>query len=51
MAGNTLVIKHAGCVPQCAMALEQLLLDAGAPVGLYTNLFISHDKSDQIIDD
>ncbi|CAD5199619.1 aldehyde dehydrogenase family protein [Pseudomonas sp. FEN] len=34
MAGNVLVIKHAGCVPQCAIAFEQLLLDAGAPVGL-----------------
>jgi delta 1-pyrroline-5-carboxylate dehydrogenase len=33
MAGNVLVVKHAGCVPQCAIAFEKLLLDAGAPVG------------------
>ena len=33
MAGNTLVVKHAGCVPQCAIAFEKLLLDAGAPKG------------------
>src|SRR6202044_4018820 len=32
MAGNTLVIKHAGIVPQCAIAFEKLLLDSGAPV-------------------
>ncbi len=51
MAGNTLVIKHAGCVPQCAIAFEKLFLDAGAPEGLYTNLLISHDQSDQVIDD
>jgi len=51
MAGNTIVIKHAGCVPQCAIAFEKLLIDAGAPVGLYTNLLISHDQSDQVIDD
>ena len=51
MAGNTLVIKHAGCVPQCAIAFEKLLLDAGAPAGLYTNLLISHSQSDHIIDD
>jgi succinate-semialdehyde dehydrogenase/glutarate-semialdehyde dehydrogenase len=51
MAGNTLVVKHAGIVPQCALAFEKLLLDAGAPVGLYTNLFISHDQSDQVVDD
>ena len=51
MAGNTLVVKHAGNVPQCAMAFEKLLLDAGAPVGLYTNLLVSHEQSDKVIDD
>jgi succinate-semialdehyde dehydrogenase/glutarate-semialdehyde dehydrogenase len=51
MAGNTVVVKHAGCVPQCAIAFEKLWIDAGAPVGLYTNLLISHDQSDHIIDD
>ena len=51
MAGNTLVVKHAGIVPQCALAFEKLLLDAGAPVGLYTNLFISHEQSDKVVDD
>jgi len=51
MAGNTLVVKHAGCVPQCAIVFEKLLIDAGAPVGLYTNLMISHDQSSRIIDD
>lgn len=51
MAGNTLVIKHAGCVPQCAMAFEKILTDAGAPAGLYTNLMISHDQSDRLVAD
>ena len=51
MAGNVLVVKHAACVPQCAIAFEQLLLDAGAPAGLYTNLPISHAQSDLVIDD
>jgi succinate-semialdehyde dehydrogenase/glutarate-semialdehyde dehydrogenase len=51
MAGNTVVVKHAGCVPQCAIAFEKLWLDAGAPIGLYTNLLISHTQSDHIIDD
>ena len=51
MAGNVLVVKHAGCVPQCAIAFEKLLLDAGAPVGAYTNLLISHEQSDRVIDD
>lgn len=51
MAGNVLVVKHAGTVPQCAIAFERLLLDAGAPVGAYTNLLISHEQCDRVIDD
>lgn len=51
MAGNVLVVKHAGNVPQCAIAFEKLLLDAGAPVGAYTNLLISYEQSDRVIDD
>jgi len=33
------------------MAFEDLLHKAGAPTGAYTNLFISHEQSDQVIDD
>jgi succinate-semialdehyde dehydrogenase/glutarate-semialdehyde dehydrogenase len=51
MAGNTLMVKHASCVPQCAIAFEKLWIEAGAPAGLYTNLLISHEQSDGIIDD
>ncbi len=51
MAGNVVVVKHAGCVPQCAIAFEKLWIEAGAPVGAYTNLLISHEQSDRVIDD
>jgi len=51
MAGNVLIVKHAGIVPQCAALFEQLWIDAGAPAGLYTNLFITHAQSDRVIDD
>lgn len=51
MAGNAILVKHAGIVPQCAIAFEKLLIEAGAPVGLYTNLLISHDQSDKVVDD
>ena len=51
MAGNVVMVKHAGCVPQCAIAFEKLWLEAGAPVGAYTNLLISHDQVTQVIDD
>ena len=49
--GNTLIVKHAPSVPQCAMAFERLLLDAGAPVGAYTNVFVSNDQAAKIIAD
>ncbi len=51
MAGNVVLVKHAGIVPQCAIAFEKLWIEAGAPAGLYTNLLISHDQSDRVVDD
>ena len=41
MAGNVVMVKHAGCVPQCAVAFERLWQSAGAPEGAYTNLPIT----------
>jgi succinate-semialdehyde dehydrogenase/glutarate-semialdehyde dehydrogenase len=51
MAGNVVMVKHAGCVPQCALAFEKLWIEAGAPEGAYTNLFISYDQVNRVIDD
>ena len=51
MAGNVLMVKHAANVPQSAIAFEKLWIEAGAPAGLYTNLLISHDQADRVVDD
>ncbi len=51
MAGNVVMVKHSGTVPQCAIAFEQLWLEAGAPAGAYTNLLISHEQVLAVIDD
>ena len=51
MAGNVVMVKHASSVPQCALAFEQLMVDAGAPDGAYTNLFVSKDQIAKIIAD
>jgi succinate-semialdehyde dehydrogenase/glutarate-semialdehyde dehydrogenase len=51
MAGNVVMVKHSGSVPQCAIAFEQIWIDAGAPAGAYTNLQITHDQVNQVIDD
>lgn len=51
MAGNVVMVKNADCLPQCAIAFEQLWLDAGAPVGDYTRVCISYDQVNRVIDD
>jgi succinate-semialdehyde dehydrogenase / glutarate-semialdehyde dehydrogenase len=51
MAGNVVLVKHAEIVPQCAILFEKLWIEAGAPVGVYTNLRISHDQVSRVIDD
>ena len=51
MAGNVVMVKHASSVPQCALAFEKLLHDAGAPDGSYTNLFVSKEQVSQVIED
>ena len=51
MACNVVMVKHASSVPQCALAFERLMIEAGAPEGAYTNLFISKEQVSQVIDD
>ena len=51
MAGNVVMVKHASSVPQCALAFELLMHDAGAPEGAYTNLFVSKEQVAQVIED
>src|SRR5580693_3947163 len=50
-SGNVMLVKHAPGVPQCAVAFEQLLIEAGAPRGAYTNVFLSNDQVAKLIDD
>jgi succinate-semialdehyde dehydrogenase/glutarate-semialdehyde dehydrogenase len=51
MVGNTILIKHASIVPQCAIAIEELFLEAGAPLGLYTNLLVSGKRASEMVAD
>lgn len=49
MAGNAVVLKHAPNVQQCAEALVQLMVDAGLPKGLFSNLQIEVDLVEQVV--
>src|SRR6266404_9392763 len=50
-AGNVGLLKHASNVPQCALALEDLFLRAGAPSGVFQTLLVGSDAVDRIIAD
>jgi succinate-semialdehyde dehydrogenase/glutarate-semialdehyde dehydrogenase len=51
MAGNTILLKHASIVPQCASDIEDLFKEAGAPEGLYTNLFVTGERASELVGD
>jgi len=51
MAGNVGLLKHASNVPQCALALEELFLEAGFPKGAFQTLLIGADQVDAILND
>ncbi|SFN66907.1 succinate-semialdehyde dehydrogenase / glutarate-semialdehyde dehydrogenase [Bizionia echini] len=50
MAGNSVLLKHAGNVTGTAKKLEAIFKAAGLPDGLFSVLVINHDQSDTIIE-
>ena len=49
--GNVVIAKHANNVPQCARAFARMFEEAGAPEGVYTNIFASRDQLNRLIED
>ena len=49
MAGNAGILKHAGNVPGCALALEAIFRDAGFPPGLFRTVLIGSDRVAKLI--
>ena len=45
MAGNVVMVKLASSVPQCALAVEKLMLEAGAPETLLPTCFYQRTTS------
>lgn len=51
MAGNVILLKHASNVPQCALAIEEVVHKAGFPEGTFQTLLIGSDKVQAVIED
>lgn len=50
-AGNGAILKHAANVPECALAIQDVMTKAGAPKGLTASLLIDSSKVAAIIAD
>jgi succinate-semialdehyde dehydrogenase/glutarate-semialdehyde dehydrogenase len=51
MVGNVGLLKHASNVPQVALAIEDVFVRAGFPVGAFQTLLVSSRAVEAIIDD
>ena len=51
MAGNVGLLKHASNVPQCALAIEQIFIEAGFPEGVFQTLLIGSGPVDGLLSD
>ena len=49
MAGNTAVLKHASNVPGCALAIEELVREAGFPENVFRTLLIGSNMVENVI--
>jgi succinate-semialdehyde dehydrogenase/glutarate-semialdehyde dehydrogenase len=51
MAGNGMLLKHASNVPGCALAIEEVLHDAGVPRALFRTLLLPSRDIEALIKD
>ncbi len=50
MAGNVGLLKHASNVPQCALAIEEIVKKAGFPDNVFQTLMIGSQEVDAVIE-
>lgn len=50
MAGNVALLKHASNVPGCALAIQEILAEAGYPDGVFRTLLIGSKQVQSVIE-
>jgi succinate-semialdehyde dehydrogenase/glutarate-semialdehyde dehydrogenase len=51
MAGNVMILKHAANVSGCALAIQQIMKNAGVPAGLFQTLLLPSTSVEKLIND
>ncbi len=49
LAGNACILKHASNVPQSALLIEKIILEAGVPKDVFQTLFINSKDIEEVI--
>lgn len=50
MAGNTVLLKHSANVPGCALAIEEMIREAGFPTNVFRTLLIGSSMVKEVIE-
>jgi succinate-semialdehyde dehydrogenase/glutarate-semialdehyde dehydrogenase len=51
MAGNPMLLKHAANTTRCALEIERVFFESGAPEGLFGTLLCGHDAINALVAD
>ncbi|WP_291314193.1 NAD-dependent succinate-semialdehyde dehydrogenase [Corynebacterium sp. UBA2622] len=51
MAGNTVMLKHAEICPRSSQIIQEIFEEAGAPAGVFTNIYATHDQISTLLGD
>ncbi|MDQ2872547.1 MAG: aldehyde dehydrogenase family protein, partial [Candidatus Eremiobacteraeota bacterium] len=51
MAGNVMLLKHASNTTRCALEIERVFRDAGAPEGVFTTLLLTGERAGELLAD
>ena len=49
VAGNAVILKHASNVPECAIAIEETVVSAGFPAGLFRTMLVPAEAVAEVV--